>query len=287
VQQVPSFSIPSGNAIHTEQALAQVHRVFDHVAQFVSPDVVAYNTLLKAYGQVGDGTRAVALLAKLEDEHESDRSRRYPRPDATSYISAMQAVARDPSSPPAALQDLLQRMHQQGLPPDTKAYTIALDAWARSNHPVTEAYRLLQELWKYNAQLVDFRLLGAFLQACWGAADAPEAMACAHTVMDQVLQSITGSVTHQGRTLLNHTVVVKYLTVIGRHGELSQDGGPSDSTAIQERLLEVYRHCHRLGHVSRTVAKLLTEQGVSLLPGLDGACCRNVPASEKPMAVKS
>jgi pentatricopeptide repeat protein len=96
-------------------------------------DTVSYNTLMKAYANAGNATKANNLLRKMKAEYQSGKI--YLKPDSSTYNTVIEAYAKIESANGAArILNEMKELYEKGdenVQPDRVSITLLLNALAR------------------------------------------------------------------------------------------------------------------------------------------------------------
>ena len=114
----------------------------------IQPNLVTFNTVLKACQRAGDLDAALHIKSLMDDEYAEDPSL---EPDTRTYTTLLATVALRSSKSagrrdPTVATQLLQEMHQRGIRPNGRTYSAFIEACGRCGRPdlALQGLRLMQ-----------------------------------------------------------------------------------------------------------------------------------------------
>jgi pentatricopeptide repeat protein len=171
----------SGAAPRAQELLQRINALYQEGYYEVAPDIVSYNSVLKAWKIDENPTQAFELLQEiLQNEEEDDTV----KANVISFNTVILAFAKRGNYPQA--QQLLRQMQQQERfpQPDTMTFNAVLYAFAQSKDPgaAVQAENLLKEMMQSNVT-VDTISFNTVLHA-WAQVANKEAISGAHRAQD-------------------------------------------------------------------------------------------------------
>lgn len=119
----------------------------------VEPDIMAYNSLLKAYSEAYLPEQAHSLLELMVEQYLESSRDNYPRPDHASFNTVLSAWAKNGDSERAEKQFQWMQKISASLEtaiPNVRSYTNLLNCWAKSKADeesiISRVQSLIQEM---------------------------------------------------------------------------------------------------------------------------------------------